>query len=331
MFARVVTQVDRQYYRSPVAGGVDPGLGKNSRKNRYNPRIEPSNFRTKTEALGHFAAQSAYEAGKYLTGAYYDAYVYEYGEEPPGYQEEMVSTYTRKLKKRPAKKYVRKPAARATKVAVARNMVTTYLEKKFLDTTSTTTAFPTGWVRLNPTAGSVGCLSMPATGDTESSRDGRTYMIHSIFVRMTITMAAVETATAPINSTSYRVCLVHDQQTNGTAIVATEVMDAGASRDEDSFRNLQNTRRFRVLSDTGHQVINVFQVADGATADRFSNATQQRVVKFNHEFKEPIKVRCTGTGADVQFCSDNSLALIGIANQTTVSYTFETRIRFISA
>lgn len=241
----------------------------------------------------------------------------------------MAVTFGRRLKKRDKKFKVRKTTkARTAVVTIARQMATAYLEKKFLDTKSTVTAFPVVWTRLNPTGGSTACLSMPAIGDTEISRDGRTFLMHSIFVRMTITFAATEGATAPINSPSYRVCLVLDQQTNNTAIVGTLVMDANAGRDEDSFRNLQNSKRFRVLGDTEHQIFHVFQLNEGAS-DLYANGTMQQTVRFNHVFKEPVKVRCTGTTADVASCSDNSLALIGIASTTTISYTYETRMRFI--
>ncbi len=201
------------------------------------------------------------------------------------------------------------------------------MEKKFLDTTSTTTAFTTAWAILAPTAGVTNCLSCPTQGTSESERDGRVYTIHSVHVRMTVTSVSTESQTAPVSPVAYRVCLVWDTQTNGAAITGTSVMDAGATEDLDSFRNLQNSKRFIILGDTGH-VVAVRPGTNEGAINLFASSSFLRVHKFNKSFSKGIKVRCTGTTNNVSSVSDNSLSLIGLASLTAVTYTFETRVRF---
>ncbi len=205
------------------------------------------------------------------------------------------------------------------------------LEKKFIDTTASITPFTVVWDPLAPTAGVVDCLSCPSVGDTESSRDGRCFRMWSIHVKIQISTPAIESSGAPLNDLSYRFLLVMDTQTNGTVIDGTDVMDAGSTSQEMSFRNLQNSARFRVLHDSGPIVIKRLNTNEGAP-DLFAAPVSNRFFSINKTFgKEGIKVRCTGTAASVVAVSDNSISLIGVASSTAVEFEYETRLRFTSA
>ncbi len=201
-----------------------------------------------------------------------------------------------------------------------------YLEQKFIDSTRTSTAFTTAWASLQPTSGIVDCLTCPAIGDTESSRDGRVYFIRGISVRGIVTLPAVEGTGSPADDIFWRIALVWDTQTNSVAIPALSVMDAGATNDVLSFRNLANSKRFIILGDTQIQVIHQFQMAEAV--DLFSNGRQIFNFSFYKTFKEGIKVRCTNTTANVGSVSDNSFSLIGLASNTALSMEYETRCRF---
>ncbi len=203
----------------------------------------------------------------------------------------------------------------------------TGIEKKFVDSLSTSTAFTTAWAILAPTAGITNCISAPGIGTSESERDGRVFTLMSVHVRMTITGDTLESQAAPIVPLNYRVCLVWDTQTNGAAVTGTSVMDAGATNDLDAFRNLQNSKRFIILGDTGHMTLQRPNTNEGAI-NLFATAPDIVHVSFNKSFKMGIKVRAIGTTADVASISDNSFSLIGIASSTACSYTFETRCRF---
>ncbi len=126
----------------------------------------------------------------------------------------------------------------------------------------------------------------------------------------------------------YRLVLVWDTQTNGSAITAADVMDAGSTTDVNSFRNLQNSKRFIVLWDSGNKRM----IRDGQTNEGAVNlfAAQSKFIPFhfNRAFKDGIKVRAVGTTANVSSVSDNSITLIGIATATDVFVNYESRVRF---
>ncbi len=201
------------------------------------------------------------------------------------------------------------------------------IEKKFVDSTSTSTAFTTAWAILAPTGGITDCLSAPGIGTSESQRDGRVFTIHSIHLKGSVTRPTVEAQAGPQTDIDYRLCVVWDTQTNGAPIVGTSEMDAGATNDIHSFRNLQNSKRFIVLWDSGPMTDSVFQMNEGAV-NSFASALKITHFSMNKSFKNGIKVRTIGTTADVASISDNSISLIGLASDVALDYNFESRCRF---
>ncbi len=197
-------------------------------------------------------------------------------------------------------------------------------ELKFLDTNLNSEAFTTAWIPKNPTT--VNCLNAVPQGTTESSHDGRVYWVHAIFIRGTITHTLLQGAAAPSADLRVRICLVWDTQCNGAELAATEVMDAGAADDLLAFRDLQHSKRFRVLKDKFFQ-INPKTMSEGG-ADFFANPATSRDFKWNTVFKRPIKVITDGTGNTVSDISDNAFHIIGIASSTTITLTYECRVRF---
>ncbi len=202
------------------------------------------------------------------------------------------------------------------------------LEKKFVDATRAAAAMSATWAVLAPSAGIVSCLTAPAIGTSEEQRDGRTFTIHSIHVKGFVTTPTAESQTAPMNDIEYRIILVWDTQTNGTPIVATDVMDNGATLQVNAFRNLANSKRFIVLWDSGPMSMSRKNQMNEGAVNLF--AAPQRRIPFaiNKSFKKGIKVRTTGTGADVADISDNSFSLIGVTGNTALTCSFESRCRF---
>ncbi len=203
------------------------------------------------------------------------------------------------------------------------------LEKKFVDTTRASAAFTTAWAILAPSGGITNCLTCPGIGTGEEQRDGRTYTIHSIHVKGNVIMPAIESQAAPLDDLSYRIVLVWDTQTNGGAITGTSVMDAGSTTDVNSFRNLQNSKRFIVLWDSGHRVFRRTSQTNEGAVNLFACGQNINTFMINKSFKMGIKVRCIGTTADVASVSDNSFSLIGLAGSTALNITYESRCRFI--
>ncbi len=203
------------------------------------------------------------------------------------------------------------------------------IENKFLDSELTAEAFTASWAAKNPSGtGCTDSISVPAQGNTESSRDGRTYWINSVHVRGHVDVPLAEAQAAPQGGTHVaRICLVMDTQTNAAEMTATDVMDAGGTDDTLAFRNLQNSKRFRVLKDKKF----VFQFNQGneGAVNSFYQCAVRKDFEWNHTFKNPIKVTCdAGTTANVSEVTDYNLGLIGVANSTSLTLEYQARVRF---
>lgn len=203
------------------------------------------------------------------------------------------------------------------------------IENKFLDSELTTTALSTSWASYNPTGtGCTDSISVPAQGDGESERDGRVYHINSIHVKGLISVPASESGAGPLVDPFVRVVLYWDTQTNGAEAVATDIMDAGGTSDVLAFRNLQNSKRFIVLKDKVMR-LRPQKLNEGAQ-NLFATTGLQVPFQMNKKFKKPIKVRCTGTTANVSSVSDNNFGIAAIASDISITpnIAFQARIRF---
>ncbi len=204
------------------------------------------------------------------------------------------------------------------------------IENKFMDSEISATTVTTSWAAHNPAG--VGCtdsLSVPAQGNGEEQRIGRVYTINRILIQGVVEMAAQESVAAPMQSHRVRLIVYWDKQTNSAAATTTDIMDAGGSDDLVSFRNLQNTHRFRVLMDKTITIRYPGQTNEGAV-NLFAHG--KKVIPFKFYKKLNIRVQCDGTTADVASVSDNNIGFGGIAEagpaaqQPTVRYSC--RIRF---
>lgn len=203
------------------------------------------------------------------------------------------------------------------------------VENKFLDSELTATALTGAWQSLNPTGtGCTDSISVPAQGDGESQRDGRVFYINSVHVKGRITCNSTEAQAAPSGPSYARVVLYWDTQTNGAEAVATQIMDAGGSDDFLAFRNLQYSKRFIVLKD---KVIKVTpQLMNEGGVNSFAEGTGVQFFKFNKTFKKPIKVRCSGTTANVSSVTDNNLGMAAVTYDggADLFIAYQARIRF---
>lgn len=203
------------------------------------------------------------------------------------------------------------------------------IEKKFVNYTISADAFTTVWAGGEMDDGTTDALSGVAQGDGESQRDGRTYQIHSVYLKGFLTSTNLEAQGAPVDDALARIVLVWDTQTNGQQLSAEDVFDSiGAGLDINSQKNLSNTVRFKVLKDKVIRLpIGEAGVNDGGI-NSFSVGEIKVPFKMSHTFKVPLKVRTTGTTANVASIADNSLHLIGNATSTTIKITYSSRIRF---
>ncbi len=200
------------------------------------------------------------------------------------------------------------------------------MEKKFVDCAAAAVSVGTAWVIVPPSTGIIGCLSAPAQGDGEEQRDGRKVQLASIHLKGAWVSDAIESAPGPIPDTSARLCLVWDTQTNATAMVGTDVMDAGSIVDVHSFRNLSNSQRFVVLHDEIFTLRR--QTNNEGGINLFASDALRCDWEINKTFKVPIDVNHNGTTANVSTVQDNSLSLIAVTTDSSIEIEYDCRVRF---
>jgi hypothetical protein len=199
------------------------------------------------------------------------------------------------------------------------------IENKFYDTEMAATNINASWAVYNPST--VDSLSVPAQGDGESNRDGKMFAITSLHVKGAVFTGGTEAQSAPEDQHRFRVIIYQDTQTNGAEASANDIMDVGGTDDTLAFRNLQYSKRFKVLYDR------VFVTTPQITSEAsniFSAGKAIRNFQFNKKFKTPIKVTCNATSAGVSSCVDNNFGIAAIADSASnVSLQYQARIRFV--
>jgi len=113
-------------------------------------------------------------------------------------------------------------------------------ELKFKDTTLTNTALGLASASFT-TPGPTFLLNGLVPDSTATGRIGRKVVLKSLLIRWSVSMAATSTLGAPV-----RVIVFYDKQSNATAATAAQLLLADAIT---SPRNLDNSRRFKILSD----------------------------------------------------------------------------------
>lgn len=204
------------------------------------------------------------------------------------------------------------------------------IEKKFKDFDVFDKAFANTWVggEMNPDTAL--CVSAVGQGDGESERDGRNYTIHSLHIKGLITTSTLEAQANPTGDQSARIIVVIDSQTNAAELSAEDVMLViGTAKDTNSFRNLQNTQRFKILKDAEFRIpFADIQMAQGAVNLFASSKWRGKEFNWNFNFPGGIKVNTKATGATIASITDNSIHVIGVCSSTVPLLIYHSRIRF---
>ncbi len=200
------------------------------------------------------------------------------------------------------------------------------IEIKFADIETSNDAFATTWTTMEDATND--SVSGVAQGIGESQRIGRKYTINSIHIRAIAHVAATESVVNPQSAFRGRICLVWDTQSNGTQLTATDVMDGGLTNDFLAFRNLQFTKRFRVLWDRSFVITPTGQTNEGAI-NLFANGSYTtNTMNFNKRFPKGVPVLTDAITAVMASITDNSFHVIGVANSTAVLLDYQVRIRY---
>jgi hypothetical protein len=206
-------------------------------------------------------------------------------------------------------------------------------ELKFTDDYVNGATIGSTWVggELDPTVSGASCLNGVSQGDGETQRDGRNFMMKSIMLRGFVDTTLQESQNTPVGDSIVRLCLVMDKQTNAAQMNAEDCMDGGVPVDTISFRNLENSRRFKVLKDITLKIEGSKGAMNEGAANLFANGNVQTPFQIYHDFKRPVRVTTNGTGGTVGAITDVSLHLIGVTNAasgTNNTLYYSSRLRF---
>lgn len=185
---------------------------------------------------------------------------------------------------------------------------------------------------LQPSSGPTDCISVPAIGDTESSRDGRKYIIKRVFVSGLVDTNAMADQPDGREFGGVYLALVLDTQANGATIASEDVYlnpgSTGLNMMPQPLRNLSNSKRFRILDSCYIQPGGAYAMTDGAST---ASLSPQYNPIFKLGFSGNIICNSTGTTSNITSASDNAIHLIGYtgsSNGTPVIYA-KGRVRFI--
>ncbi len=167
-------------------------------------------------------------------------------------------------------------------------------------------------------------MAVVAQGDGASNRDGRRMTIKSIWMRAHLQIDQL--AAAPTIATNHEHCrifLILDKQCNGAS---PSYLEFAQSTGYDSFRNLENSQRFKILWQRQYAFAPITATDDGTTIVwTFNTHDLDIYTKVNI----PIEYEITTTSGAVSTMKSNNLLLIAISEKGIARINGNVRIRFV--
>ncbi len=164
-------------------------------------------------------------------------------------------------------------------------------------------------------------LTIPE-GNGEEERIGRSITIKKINWRFRVTLPT--TAVADETADTARVVLVWDKQANGAAPASTDVFE---TNDFQSFNNLSNNRRFRILMDKTYSIRSQGGSGRGAT-DTLSYAENVIDDTCFKNVNIPIEYDNTATTGAITTIRSNNITVLLSSASGLVGFSSKMRFRY---
>lgn len=158
-------------------------------------------------------------------------------------------------------------------------------------------------------------VNLIAQGVTESNRVGRKCSIRSISWRWNLQMKSQ--AVMSSTSDSVRLIVYIDKQANGATAAVLDILETANFQ---SFNNLSNSGRFRVLYDKMMNTQQNAAIAGPVTNEQDLNGTFHKALNLPIEF--------SGTGGTIDEIRSNNIGLLVISFGGFTSLVSKIRIRF---
>ncbi len=164
-----------------------------------------------------------------------------------------------------------------------------------------------------------------AQGTTESERVGRKLIVKGIGWRWHMTLAT--TATATETSDIVRIILFLDKQANGATATVTGILE---SADYQSFNNLANKSRFRVLMDRTYAFSAKAGSGRGST-DTLSYGECAKQDSFYKRCNIPIEYDNSASTGVITSIRSNNIGVMTLSHSGHVQFLSKMRLRFSDA
>ncbi len=164
-------------------------------------------------------------------------------------------------------------------------------------------------------------INLIPQGVTEKTRVGRKCTLKAIQWNYTVSLPESDAQATPGAGDVLRVILFLDKQANGATATVLNLMETA---DYQSFLNLSNSGRFRILSDTRHSLNYATLASDGAGV--VSSAQVLREQKYYKSCSIPIEFDST-TGAITEIRSNN-IGVLLISKNNAAGFASKFRLRF---
>ncbi len=188
-------------------------------------------------------------------------------------------------------------------------------ELKFFDTIKTVGAVAEAGTVLN------NCLNIIPQGTTEEERVGRKVVIRKIDVNGIVKLPA--TTTQANGSDSVRLVLYVDKQTNGLAATIAQLFE---DTEINSFLQLANSGRFRILKDWKHSLSASAASGNGTTDESFE-AQKHFSWKFSG-LSIPIEWDNVATTGALTTVRSNNVGIMGFSESGQMTVQYICRLRF---
>ncbi len=191
-------------------------------------------------------------------------------------------------------------------------------EAKFLDVNVTDAVVGTaGAVQTS------GTINVIPQGVTESERVGRKCCIKAINWRYEITLPEGDAIVTPEQGDVVRQILFLDTQCNGATAAVTDILESAVFQ---SFNNLANKGRFRILMDRFHQIN-----YKGLGSDNAGVISQAKVIHHYDFFKKcdiPIEYDNSASTGVISTIRTNNLGVLSISAHGVAGMDGKFRLRF---
>ncbi len=162
-----------------------------------------------------------------------------------------------------------------------------------------------------------------AEGNGESERVGRKITVQKLLWAYNIGIPALAQVGGGQSQDVVRVIVYLDKQTNGLTAGVTDILEFD---DYQSFRNLSNSGRFRILMDKTHSIKGVTAGAGDGLNNDFGSSEQ--TYKFAINLTTPIEYDNSATTGAITSMRSNNIGVLLVGKKGIANFVSKMRIRY---